>query len=182
MAEEEKKWYVVNCYAGQENRVKENLVRRMKTMGLEDCLFQIVVAEEKVTELKNGKPVEKTYNLFSGYILVQMKMTNEAWYVVRNTPGVTGFIGSSGKGAKPFAVSEEEMENLLGRLGMLEPSVHVDFEKGDRVEIINGPYKGSQGPVVEMDDEKKEATVIVIMFGRETPTPVPYADVKKVED
>ena len=92
MSELKKEWYVVNTYVGQENRVKENLERRIKTMGLEDFLFQIVVAEEKEIEYKNGKPVEKTHNLFSGYLLVQMIMTDEAWYIVRNTPGVTGFI------------------------------------------------------------------------------------------
>ena len=117
MAEELKKeWYVVNTYAGQENRVKENLERRISTMGLEDYLFQIVVAEEKEIEYKNGKPVEKTRNLFSGYLLVQMIMTDEAWYVVRNTPGVTGFIGSSGKGAKPFPVAQEEVDQTVARI------------------------------------------------------------------
>ena len=102
MSEAKKEWYVVNTYAGHENRVKENLERRVETMGLQDFLFQIIVAEEKEIEYKNGKEVEKTKNLFSGYLFVQMIMTDEAWYIVRNTPGVTGFIGSSGKGAKPF--------------------------------------------------------------------------------
>lgn len=180
MAEEEKKWYVVNCYAGQENRVKENLVRRMKTMGLEDCLFQIVVAEEKVLEKKNDKMVEKTVNLFSGYVLVQMRMTDEAWYVVRNTPGVTGFIGSSGKGAKPFPVPEEEVAGVLNRLGMKTSEMKVDFEEGDEVLIMNGPFKDAQGIISKMDDEANEATVTLILFGRETPTPIPYADLKKV--
>ena len=143
MAELKKEWYVVNTYAGQENRVKENLERRVKTMGLEDSLFQIVVAEEKEIEYKNGKPVEKTKNLFSGYVLVQMIMTDEAWYVVRNTPGVTGFIGSSGKGAKPFPVSQEEIDSVLRRLGRQDMSVQVDFEVGDTVEILNGAFKNS---------------------------------------
>ena len=142
MSELKKEWYVVNTYAGQENRVKENLERRVKTMGLEDSLFQIVVAEEKEIEYKNGKPVEKTHNLFSGYLLVQMIMTDEAWYVVRNTPGVTGFIGSSGKGAKPFPVAQEEVDAVLRRLGRQDVNVQVDFEVGDRVEITNGAYCG----------------------------------------
>ena len=160
MAELKKEWYVVNTYAGQENRVKENLERRVKTMGLEDSLFQIVVAEEKEIEYKNGKPVEKTKNLFSGYVLVQMIMTDEAWYVVRNTPGVTGFIGSSGKGAKPFPVSQEEIDSVLRRLGRQDMSVQVDFEVGDTVEILNGAFKNSEGTVEKMDDDKKEATVL----------------------
>ena len=100
MSEPKKEWYVVNTYAGHENRVKENLERRIETMGLQDFLFQIVVAEEKEIEYKNGKEVEKTKNLFSGYLFVQMIMTDEAWYIVRNTPGVTGFIGSSGGGRR----------------------------------------------------------------------------------
>ena len=176
-----KEWYVVNTYAGQENRVKENLERRVKTMGLEDSLFQIVVAEEKEIEYKNGKPVEKTRNLFSGYLLVQMIMTDEAWYVVRNTPGVTGFIGSSGKGAKPFPVSQEEIDSVLCRLGKKDPSVQVDFEVGDAVQILNGAFKNSEGVVESMDDEKQEATVLLILFGRETPTEIAYIDLKKVD-
>lgn len=181
MAELKKEWYVVNTYAGQENRVKENLERRVKTMGLEDSLFQIAVAEEKEIEYKNGKPVEKTKNLFSGYVLVQMIMTDEAWYVVRNTPGVTGFIGSSGKGAKPFPVSQEEIDSVLRRLGRQDMSVQVDFEVGDTVEILNGAFKNSEGTVEKMDDDKKEATVLLILFGRETPTDIPYMDLKKVD-
>lgn len=181
MAELKKEWYVVNTYAGQENRVKENLERRVKTMGLEDSLFQIVVAEEKEIKYKNGKPVEKTKNLFSGYVLVQMIMTDEAWYVVRNTPGVTGFIGSSGKGAKPFPVSQEEIDSVLRRLGRQDMSVQVDFEVGDTVEILNGAFKNSEGTVEKMDDDKKEATVLLILFGRETPTDIPYMDLKKVD-
>lgn len=181
MAELKKEWYVVNTNAGQENRVKENLERRVKTMGLEDSLFQIVVAEEKEIEYKNGKPVEKTKNLFSGYVLVQMIMTDEAWYVVRNTPGVTGFIGSSGKGAKPFPVSQEEIDSVLRRLGRQDMSVQVDFEVGDTVEILNGAFKNSEGTVEKMDDDKKEATVLLILFGRETPTDIPYMDLKKVD-
>lgn len=181
MSELKKEWYVVNTYVGQENRVKENLERRIKTMGLEDFLFQIVVAEEKEIEYKNGKPVEKTHNLFSGYLLVQMIMTDEAWYIVRNTPGVTGFIGSSGKGAKPFPVAQEEVDAVLRRLGRQDVNVQVDFEVGDRVEITNGAFKNSEGTIESMDEEKKEATLLLILFGRETPTEIPYMDLKKVD-
>ena len=182
MSEELKKeWYVVNTYAGQENRVKENLERRVKTMGLEDSLFQIVVAEEKEIEYKNGKPVEKVHNLFSGYVLVQMIMTDEAWYVVRNTPGVTGFIGSSGKGAKPFPVSQEEIDAVLRRLGRTDINVQVDFQVGDTVRIMGGAFENSEGVIQAMDDEKKEASVLLILFGRETPTDIPYIDLKKVD-
>lgn len=181
MSELKKEWYVVNTYAGQENRVKENLERRVKTMGLEDSLFQIVVAEEKEIEYKNGKPVEKTHNLFSGYLLVQMIMSDEAWFAVRNTPGVTGFIGSSGKGAKPFPVPQEEIDSVLRRLGNQDLNVAVDFQVGDTVQILNGPFKNSEGTVESMNEEKKEATVLLILFGRETPTDIAYQDLKKVE-
>lgn len=182
MAEDIKKeWYVVNTYAGQENRVKENLERRIKTMGLEDSLFQVIVAEEKEIEYKNGKAIEKTHNLFSGYILVQMRMTDEAWYIVRNTPGVTGFIGSSGKGAKPFPVSQEEVDNVLRKLGKTTSDVKVDFQVGDTVKILSGPFEDSVGTVLSMDDAKQEAVVQVVLFGRETPTDLPYIGLKKVD-
>lgn len=181
MAELKKEWYVVNTYAGQENRVKENLERRISTMGLEDSLFQVVVAEEKEVEYKNGKKIEKTKNLFSGYVLVQMIMTDEAWYVVRNTPGVTGFIGSSGKGAKPFPVSQEEVDSVLRRLGQQSGPVQADFEVGDKVEILNGAFENAQGTVLSKDDEKGEASVELIIFGRETPTDISYGDLKKVD-
>ena len=183
MAEEQQKkqWYVVNTYAGHENRVKENLQRRVETMGLQDCLFRIVVAEEKEIEYKNGKEVEKIHNPFSGYLFVEMIMTDEAWYIVRNTPGVTGFIGSSGGGAKPFPVAEDEMEAILRRLGMSEKKVQIDFEVGDRVKILQGAFINSEGTVEELDDETQTARVLLILFGRETPTEFPYADLEKVE-
>ena len=171
MSEAKKEWYVVNTYAGHENRVKENLERRVETMGLQDFLFQIIVAEEKEIEYKNGKEVEKTKNLFSGYLFVQMIMTDEAWYIVRNTPGVTGFIGSSGGGAKP----------ILRRLGKTQREVQVDFEVKDRVRILNGAFKGSEGTVEELDPTRQVATVLLVLFGRETPTEIPYSDLEKIE-
>ncbi|MDO4465762.1 MAG: transcription termination/antitermination protein NusG [Bacillota bacterium] len=182
MAEQKKEWYVVNTYAGQERRVKDNIYRRMESMGLQDLLFDIVVAEKTEIEYKNGKKVEKTTNLFSGYLLVQMIMTDDAWYVVRNTSGVTGFIGSSGKGAKPFPVSQEEVNNVFRQLGRQDINIVVDFEIGDTVEILNGPFADSEGTVQAMNEETKEATVLLILFGRETPTDIPYVDLKKVEE
>lgn len=181
MAEAKKEWYVVNTYAGHENRVKENLERRVETMGLEDYLFRIVVAEETEVEYKNGKEVEKVKNLFSGYLFVEMIMTDEAWYIVRNTPGVTGFIGSSGGGAKPFPVAEDEMESILRRLGMSERKVNIDFQIGDRVKILSGAFAGVEGSVEELNDETQTAVVLTILFGRETPTEIGYGDLEKVE-
>lgn len=176
-----KEWYVVNTYAGHENRVKENLLRRVETMGLQDCLFRIVVAEEKEIEYKNGKEVEKTTNLFSGYLFVEMIMTDEAWYVVRNTPGVTGFIGSSGGGAKPFPVADEEIESILRRLGMSERRVQIDYKIGDRVRILSGAFANVEGTVEELHNDTQTAVVLTILFGRETPTEIGYGELEKLE-
>ncbi len=181
--EHQKRWYVVNTYAGHENRVKENLEKRVETMGIQDSLFRIVVAEEPVIEIKkNGKQVEKMHNIFPGYVFVEMMMTNDAWYVVRNTPGVTGFIGSSGGGAKPFPVSQDEMESILRRVGNQDAHVDVDFQVGDRVEVLNGPFKGQEGEVTRMDDQTCVANVLLLVFSRPTPTDVDYANLKKIED
>lgn len=175
-------WYVVNTYAGQENRVKENLEKRIKTMGLEDSLFQVVVAEETETEYKNGKEIQKTHNLFSGYILVQMRMTDEAWYIVRNTPGVTGFIGSSGKGAKPFPVAQEEVDAVLSRLGKQPEVVNVNFEEGDKVEVVNGTLKGNTVTVISVDKPNRQARVSLYILGNERQLDLNFADLKKIEE
>ena len=180
--EERKEWYVVNTYAGHEARVKDNLEKRIITMGLEDCLFRIEIAEHVEVDYKNGKRIEKVKNMFPGYLFVEMIMTDEAWYVVRNTPGVTGFIGSSGGGAKPFSVPEEEIEAVLRRIGKSDQKIVVDYQVGDRVRILTGPFSGVEGVVDMMDDETEIATVLAIMFGRETPTEIDYGDLEKIED
>jgi transcriptional antiterminator NusG len=133
MEENRKEWYVVNTYAGHENRVKENLQRRIETMGIENNLFRILVAEEPEIDIKNGKKTEKMRNLFPGYVFVEMIMTDEAWYIVRNTPGVTGFIGSSGGGAKPFPVSPDEIDSILRRMGLSDRKIVVNFKVGDDI-------------------------------------------------
>jgi transcriptional antiterminator NusG len=180
--EHQKRWYVVNTYAGHENRVKENLERRVESMGIQDYLFRVLVAEEPEIEIKNGKQVEKMKNMFPGYVFVEMKMTDEAWYVVRNTPGVTGFIGSSGCGAKPFPVSPDEMESILRRMGQSDKKVVVNFEVGDTVRILNGPFSGMEGRVSSMNDQTQTASVLTLLFGRETPTDISYNDLQKVEE
>ncbi|NLY63325.1 MAG: transcription termination/antitermination factor NusG [Erysipelothrix sp.] len=174
-------WYVVNTYSGHENRVKENLERRVETMGIEDALYQILVAEEEEIEIRKDKPVTKMRNLYPGYLFVEMVMTDEAWYVVRNTPGVTGFIGSSGGGAKPFPVSDEEIESILQRIGMTETKVVANFEVGDFVKILNGPFRGIEGTVESMNNEAAKADILTIMFGRETSTEVDYLDLQKID-
>ena len=166
MSELKKEWYVVNTYAGQENRVKENLERRVKTMGLEDSLFQIVVAEEKEIEYKNGKPVEKTHNLFSGYLLVQMIMTDEAWFVVRNTPNVTGFVGSHGNRSKPTPLLEEEIRSILLSMGQTVQEFDLDVKVGDTVRIIDGAFTDYTGKITEIDNNKVK--MVISMFGNDT--------------
>ena len=177
----EKLWYVVNTYAGHENRVKENLEKRVESMGIQDSLFRIVVAEEPEIEIKNGKQIEKMHNMFPGYVFVEMCMTDEAWYVVRNTPGVTGFIGSSGGGAKPFPVSPDEMESILRRMGQSDKKVSVEFEVGDTVRILTGPFSGMEGRISSMNDQTQVASVLTMLFGRETPTDINYNDLQKIE-
>ncbi len=180
--EHEKRWYVVNTYSGHENRVKENLEKRVESMGIQDYLFRILVAEEPVIDVKNNKQVEKMQNMFPGYVFVEMIMTDDAWYVVRNTPGVTGFIGSSGGGAKPFPVSPVEMESILRRMGQSEKKVIVDFAVGDTVRILTGPFSGMEGRVNAMNDQTQVASVLTMLFGRETPTDINYNDLQRVTD
>ena len=174
--ENKKQWYVVNTYAGHENRVKENLEKRLETMGISDNLFRVVVAEETQIEVKNEKSKEVVRNIFPGYLFVEMIMTDEAWYVVRNTPGVTGFIGSSGGGAKPIPVKDEEIEAILRRIGQSDKAVEVSFKVGDVVKIMSGPFSGMEGTIETMNDEIQVATVLIILFGRETPTDIAYID------
>lgn len=177
---DKKEWYVVNTYSGHENRVKENLEMRVETMGIQDALFRVLVAEEAEIEIKKGKKVEKMKNLFPGYLFVEMIMTDEAWYIVRNTPGVTGFIGSSGGGAKPFPVSPEEIESILRRLGLSDKKLVVQFKVGDTVKILSGPFLGVEGTVDSMNDDTETATVLTILFGRETPTEISYTDLELI--
>ena len=181
MEENKKEWYVVNTYAGHENRVKENLEKRLETMGISENLFRIVVAEEVQIEVKNEKSKEVVKNIFPGYLFVEMIMTDEAWYVVRNTPGVTGFIGSSGGGAKPIPVKAPEIEKILRRIGQSDKAVEVDFTVGDTVKILSGPFSGMEGKIESMNDATQIATVLIILFGRETPTDIGYVDLAKSE-
>lgn len=181
MSEAKKEWYVVNTYAGHENRVKENLIRRVETMGLTEYLFRVVVAEVTGEEVKNGKTVEVTHNLFPGYLFVEMIMTDQAWYIVRNTPGVTGFIGSSGGGAKPFPVADAEVEAVLRKIGQ-HKNLEINFQPGDRVKILSGPFVNAEGTVESVDVENRTAEILIIAFGRETPTTISCEDIEKVSN
>ena len=180
MNDEGRQWYVVNTYSGHENKVKENLEKRVESMGLQDTLFRIVIPEHVETEIKDGKKVNKTKNMFPGYVLVEMVMTDEAWYVVRNTSGVTGFIGSSGGGAKPFPLQKHEIDPILKRMGIQTSKIKVDFEVGDEVTIVTGPFTGKTGKVDSIDLEKEMARVLVDFLGNLTPMEVELIQLEKV--
>lgn len=175
---EEKQWYVVNTYSGHETKVKENLLMRIQSMGMENYIFRVIVPETTEIEIKDGKQKEKVKKMFPGYVLVEMIMTDEAWYVVRNTPGVTGFLGSSGKGAKPFPLFDHEIEKILKTMGMSLKEVKVDYSEGDKVKIIEGPFKLMVGKILEIDTEKKKATVSIDLFGQETTVEVDLTQIE----
>ena len=149
----EKQWYVVNTYSGHENKVKEKLEMRAESMDMKDYIYRVVIPEEKVTEVKNGVTKERTKKMFPGYILVEMVMSDEAWYVVRNTPGVTGFIGSSGKGAKPTPLQPYEVDNILGNMGISRMNVDTGLKEGTKVKIIAGPFNGMFGKIDSVDSK-----------------------------
>ncbi|GED18392.1 transcription termination/antitermination protein NusG [Kurthia gibsonii] len=176
----EKNWYVVHTYSGYENKVKLNLEKRIETMGMSDKIFRVIIPEEQETEVKDGK--KKTYmrKTFPGYVLVELIMTDDAWYVVRNTPGVTGFIGSSGGGVKPTPLLPEEVEVILAQMEANSPTVELDFAVGDLVEVKEGPFAHFQGVVEEIDADKQKIKVNVDMFGRETVMELDFAQVLKV--
>ena len=181
MNDEGRRWYVVNTYSGHENKVKENLEKRVESMGLQDCLFNIVIPEHVETEIKDGKKINKTKNMFPGYVLVEMIMTDEAWYVVRNTSGVTGFIGSSGGGAKPFPLPKEEIDSILKRMGIQTSQLEIDYEVGDEVKVLSGPFAGRQGKVEAIDREKEVATVLVDFLGNATPMEIELVQLERVD-
>ena len=162
---EEKQWYVVNTYSGHENKVKEKLEMRAVSTGMEDYILRVVVPEQ--TEI-DEKGKEKVKKMFPGYILVEMIMTDEAWYIVRNTPGVTGFIGSSGKGAKPFPLTNAEVDRILGSMGMSRLDIANELKVDDKVEVISGPFANMIGSVKTIDLENAKLEVALDLFGQET--------------
>lgn len=176
----EKNWYVVHTYSGYENRVKANLEKRVETMGMQDKIFRVIVAEHEETEMKDGKKRTMMRKVFPGYVLVEIIMTDDSWYVVRNTPGVTGFIGSSGGGAKPTPLLPEEADRLLEQMGMTEKVYGMDITVGEVVEVLEGPFAHFQGRVEEIDVEQGKLKVTVDMFGRETFMELDFEQIKKL--
>ena len=181
MESHEKRWYVLHTYAGYENRVKSNLESRAQSMGMQDYIFRVVVAEETVREVKDGKTKEVVENTFPGYVLVEMIMTDQAWYIARNTPGVTGFLGSHGGGSKPTPLLPEEVERIMKRMGADITVSDIDVKEGDTVKVIAGPFADLTGKVTEVDHEKQKLKVNVNMFGRETSAELGFDQIDMVE-
>ena len=190
MSEEiEKSWFVVHTYSGYEHKVKANLESRTQTMGMSEQIFRILVPEQEVTTIQDGEAKQTVENDFPGYVLVEMatpyeeNMTDEAWYVVRNTPGVTGFLGSHGAGSKPNSLLPEEVDLLMKRMGMVtREQVDLDVAVGQTVKIISGPFSGMEGVVTSIDQEKQTLEATVAVFGRETPTELDFSDVDTTLD
>ena len=176
----DRRWYIIQTYSGFENSVKEDLERRIETMGQQDYIFNVLIPEEEYEETKkDGSKVIKKRKMFPSYVFVEMIVTEKSWFIVRNTPKVTGFLGSSGKGAKPVPVPPDEINQILRSVGLMEkPS--FDFKVGERVMIIAGPFKDKVVEVSSVSEEKEMLTVLIEVFGRYTPTEVSFQEVQKL--
>lgn len=175
----EKQWYVVNTYSGHENKVKEKLEMRAESMDMTDYIYRVIVPEQKEVEIKDGVKKEKVKKMFPGYILVEMVMSDEAWYIVRNTPGVTGFIGSSGKGAKPTPLQPYEVDKILGNMGISRLDVDKELTPGTKVKIIAGPFTGMYGKIDTIDLATQKLMLLVDLFGQETSVEVELTQIEK---
>lgn len=173
----DRNWYAIHTYAGYENAVLRNLKQRAESLGMEDKIFNVIVPTEKKIKIKGGKRVEVEEKVYPGYVLVDMIVTDDSWYVVRNTPRVTGFVGS---GVYPVPLSKKEFEELSGRMSDDNTKHAIDLEVGDVVSVVDGPFKELEGKVEEVDNEKGKVRVMVSMFGRETPVELDFLQVKKI--
>lgn len=173
----EKHWYVLHTYSGYEDSVAFNLNQRIESMGMEDKIFNVLVPKEKKIKIKDGKRVTVEEKIFPGYVIVEMIVTDDSWYVVRNTPNVTGFVGS---GTIPTPISDAEIGSLQKRMGVEEPKYKIDVRANDLVRIMDGPFKDYEGKVSETDDEKGKIKVLVSIFGRETPIELDFLQIKKL--
>jgi transcription termination/antitermination protein NusG len=173
----DRKWYVVHTYSGYENKVKRNLEHRVETMDMKDRIFQVVVPTEDEIEVKDGQRRTVQRKVFPGYVLVEMKLTDESWYVVRNTPGVTGFVGS---GNRPVPLEDDEVKTILRQMRVETPRVKVGFAKGQSIRVIDGPFTEFVGTVDDINQEKGKVRVLVSFFGRETPVELDFLQVEKL--
>ena len=173
-----KNWYVIHTYSGYENKVKTNLEKRVESMNMEDKIFRVLVPMEDEIEIKNGKKKITKRKVYPGYVLVEMDMTDDSWYVVRNTPGVTGFVGS---GSKPIPLLEQEVAAILRQMGLEKTRAKIDVIIGQSVRVVAGPFKDFIGVVKEIFEEKQKIRVSVSMFGRETPVELEFGQVQKLD-
>jgi transcriptional antiterminator NusG len=169
-------WYVIHCYSGYENKVRHNLEQRIETMGMKDMIFDVVIPTQEEIEVKDGKRRTVERHIFPGYVLVNLALSEESWYVVRNTPGVTGFVGM---GNNPTPLRPEEVAQIVKRMEAEAPSVKVSFKVGERVRIVDGPFNDFRGTVAEIDMERTKVRVMVSFFGRETPVELDFLQVEK---
>ena len=177
----EKLWYVVNTYSGHEDKVKEKLEARAASMGFQDNIYRVIIPTETYYEtLKDGTKKEKHRKMFPGYVLVEMVMSDEAWYIVRNTPGVTGFIGSSGKGAKPFPLTKDEVDRILGSMNMSRIDIEAELKVDDSVKVKTGAFANMFGKVKNIDMQKQMIEVALDLFGQETMVEVGFDEIEKV--
>ncbi len=172
-----KRWYVLHTYSGYEENVARNLRQRIESMDMEDKIYNVLIPTENRIKIKNGKRKIVTEKIFPGYVLVEMVVTDDSWYVVRNTPNVTGFVGS---GTTPTPIAETEVKALMERMGVAEPKYKIDVEAGSAVRITDGPFKEFEGKVSEVDEGRGKVKVLVSMFGRETPVELDFLQIKKV--
>lgn len=173
----EKEWYVIHTYAGYENKVKANLEKRVESMNMEENIFRIVVPMEDEVQIKDGKRKIVKRKVYPGYVMVEMNLTDTSWYVVRNTPGVTGFVGA---GSKPVPLAHNEVELILAQMGYTEQKWKVNFEVGENVRVVNGPFEGMPGIVEEIFPDKGKVKLSVSMFGRDTLVELEYPQIEKM--
>ncbi|MCA9348909.1 transcription termination/antitermination protein NusG [Candidatus Saccharibacteria bacterium] len=171
-----KQWYAIHTYSAYEEKVAEAIRQRAESLDMKDKIIDVLVPKEKQIEIKNGKRRVVEKRIFQGYVLVQMKMSEEAWFIVRNTPNVTGFVGS---GTEPTPIGKDEIEKIMKRMGVDQPKHKIDYKPGDVVQIIDGPFRDQEGAVSEVDAQKGKIKVLVNMFGRETPVELDSLQVKR---
>lgn len=177
MRDMSKNWYVIHTYSGYENKVKANLEKRVESMGMQDKIFRVLVPVEEEVEIKNGKKKVTQRKIFPGYVLVEMIVTDDSWHVVRNTPGVTGFVGT---GNKPIPLQESEVKAILKKMGIEEPKPKIELDINQNVKVVSGPFENFVGKVVEINHEKQKIKVLISMFGRETPIELDYDQIEKL--
>lgn len=172
-----RRWYAIHTYSGYEENVQENLMKRIESYDMEDKVYHVLIPKEKKIKIKNGKRRIVEEKIFPGYVLVEMIVTDDSWYMVRNTPNVTGFIGT---GTIPTPLSEEEIKSLQKRMGVEEPQYKIDVTVNSPVKIVDGPFKGFEGKINEIDEARGKVKVLVNMFGRETPVELDFLQIKKI--